>query len=400
MTEDGGAQSAELRRCMADAGLERYADAVIPIASSLQGLPHRELGQRLKTCGVSVLGHRHMLISLLSSPPASSPTEASVGLTVDEDAHRRAVLLPSHHDNGDDGALLSLPLPPHIKAMVAPCERFAGTVALPFYPKEDPRTQTPTVDHSTAGGSRERLRLADGYPGLWRITDGGGTPIYLCDSFLSDAECDDLVRLADPLLLRSRTDGGESRTRTSRSCFLRWSSHPCPSLARKMAALTGKPISHMESPQVCRYDEGQFYGMHFDARDERADFLGGVRTATHGAGQRVCTCLIYLNDVARGGCTRFNRIGLELRPRKGTAAIFFPSFVDGGSDRQTLHEACPAIDRKYVCQLWVRQRELPAEDRDLPAMGHRLLEALYAPRAGPGPAEGGSTWVGPTTEPG
>ena len=93
----------------------------------------------------------------------------------------------------------------------------------------------------------------------------------------------------------------------------------------------------------------------------------------------MCTVLIYLNDVATGGHTRFNRLGIELAPRKGTALVFFPGFLDGGLDSGALHEARPAVDRKYVCQIWIRQHELgQVAETEYVGMGHRLLDALYS----------------------
>ena len=86
---------------------------------------------------------------------------------------------------------------------------------------------------------------------------------------------------------------------------------------------------------------------------------------------------MYLNDVARGGGTRFPRLGITCRPRKGCALIFFPSYIDGGLDPKALHEALPAVDRKYVCQVWVHDQELPLVDEERNAMGHRLLAALH-----------------------
>ena len=80
----------------------------------------------------------------------------------------------------------------------------------------------------------------------------------------------------------------------------------------------------------------------------------GRRFAENG-GQRIVTVLIYLNDVAEGGCTSFPTLKLKIKPKKGMALVFFPSTVDGTLDEAALHAAEPAIDQKYVCQIWIRQ---------------------------------------------
>lgn len=212
--------------------------------------------------------------------------------------------------------------------------------------------------------------------------------------------------------MRSRTDGGVSETRTSQSCHLLKSAGACPALLRRVHALTGKPASHMEDPQVARYEEGQFYGDHYDSVPKEA-----ARAFADEGGNRLCTVLLYLNDVERGGETRFSFLGLQVcggrlggrlhvgtgalnqterdgtspdcrrppcslppqvSPRKGCALVFFPCFLGGSVDPRTLHQAVPAVKRKYVCQVWVRESAVPLESGAAASrIGHRLLEALH-----------------------
>jgi hypothetical protein len=80
----------------------------------------------------------------------------------------------------------------------------------------------------------------------------------------------------------------------------------------------------------------------------------GRRFASNG-GQRTVTVLIYLNDVAQGGATSFPSCHLQVQPRQGMALVFFPASIDGALDRRALHAALPAIDTKYVSQIWIRQ---------------------------------------------
>jgi len=69
------------------------------------------------------------------------------------------------------------------------------------------------------------------------------------------------------------------------------------------------------------------------------------------------TVLVYLNDVHRGGQTQFPAMNLQVAPRKGSALVFFPSTVDGYLDKMALHAALPAVDTKYVSQVWIRQHD-------------------------------------------
>ena len=91
---------------------------------------------------------------------------------------------------------------------------------------------------------------------------------------------------------------------------------------------------------------------HFDAFN--LDEEDGRRFAANG-GQRTVTVLVYLNTVATGGATRFPNLNMQVQPKEGMALVFFPATVDGRLDRQALHAALPAVDTKYVSQIWIRQ---------------------------------------------
>lgn len=103
---------------------------------------------------------------------------------------------------------------------------------------------------------------------------------------------------------------------------------------------------------VGRYLPSQQYFQHFDAFN--LDQEDDRRFAANG-GQRTVTVLIYLNDVERGGETSFPTLHLEIKPVQGMALVFFPATVHGVLDPRVLHAALPAIDPKYVSQVWIRQ---------------------------------------------
>ena len=75
-----------------------------------------------------------------------------------------------------------------------------------------------------------------------------------------------------------------------------------------------------------RYRNDEFYKPHYDAFDTASQ--DGRRFAQNG-GQRVCTVLVYLNDVPNGGETSFAKLGLRVRPRRGVALVFFPASLAG-----------------------------------------------------------------------
>jgi prolyl 4-hydroxylase len=342
---------------LAEPALTKYVDALCEHAEALiAGTDDREaMHAQLRSCGVRVIGHRHRAAAVMGKLKTELHTRSA-------DA-----VVPSASSVAPASAMSMSGLTT-LGLMISRCEKHTGP--LPF-------VVTPSLRKKLNDNSGMHLHIHEDYPGLCKISVT--PPIYLCEHFATDAECDALVRCADPLLLRSMTDSGVSQVRTSRSTHLCKETPPCPSLLAKVQALTRKPISHMEVPQVARYECGQFYRMHYDSTD--AESSG--RMSDEPGGPRACTVLIYCNDVAVGGGTRFNMLGLQLQPRKGTALVFFPTFTDGTIDTDTLHEALPADETKFVCQIWVRQHELPHWPDERNSMGHRLLAALQPPPPAP-----------------
>eukprot|EP00929_Paragymnodinium_shiwhaense_P051692 TRINITY_DN25970_c0_g1_i2.p1 TRINITY_DN25970_c0_g1~~TRINITY_DN25970_c0_g1_i2.p1 ORF type:complete len:125 (+),score=15.96 TRINITY_DN25970_c0_g1_i2:67-441(+) len=116
-------------------------------------------------------------------------------------------------------------------------------------------------------------------------------------------------------------------------------------------ALTG------EYPQVAWYRPGQRFSLHEDAfpmsQVARSDY------------QRLATVLLYLNDVEKGGMTTFPDLGVSVQPQQGAALVFFPAYADGQPDPRTRHAAEPAIDDKWVAQVWVGG--CPKRGEDAPA---------------------------------
>lgn len=167
-----------------------------------------------------------------------------------------------------------------------------------------------------------------------------------------------LQELGSPGLKRSIVvDGSEGKTsaptRTSESTFLKKTSTTW--LAAKITALTGKPDSTQEPAQVCRYLDGQRYASHYDAFDLTNE---PGRACARTGGQRVATVLVYLNTVEDGaGGTDFPKVKKRFFPKRGTALVFFPCTLDGKLDTQALHSGMEAKSEKWVCQVWVRQRD-------------------------------------------
>ncbi|GMH78767.1 hypothetical protein TL16_g07926 [Triparma laevis f. inornata] len=250
------------------------------------------------------------------------------------------------------------------------------------------------------------LPLNLNYPNLELITSSTSSPpsppLYYCHNFLSSLECDALIQAGleggfhpspvvgdepevegDVSALRAKPK--ISNARTSTTIYL--DREDVPSIIKKVTELTTVQPFQCELPQVAQYLPSQKYDAHFDAFDTST--ANGQAFCQNG-GQRICTVLIYLNDVGRGGRTSFPHAvwredltqpgsnmldggsftrgsrGVSVTPRKGGAVIFFPSHntsdANGNSlglmlDPLALHRAEDAVDVKYVSQVWIRAGE-------------------------------------------
>lgn len=173
-------------------------------------------------------------------------------------------------------------------------------------------------------------------------------PIYVVDDFLSQKECEYIIKISEPYVRKSRVvdketgTGVEHPSRTSESYYhgydIKW-------LVSRVQRITGVSKKNQEPTQVARYTNGQFYQQHLDSL-----------TVPDYAGNRIATVLVYLNDVSKGGATFFNDLDLRVQPKRGSCVIFFPSKVDETADPRHLHTAENAEDIKWVTQVWVRSK--------------------------------------------
>lgn len=211
------------------------------------------------------------------------------------------------------------------------------------------------------------------YPGLRLVHTS--PPIFAVDQFLTPLECDFLIHVASdsfgPAPVVGKGSGEISPSRTSSTCYL--AREDVPDYMRKVSWLTGKPIEHCELPQVGRYLPSQQYLQHYDAFDLSNE--DGRRFCSNG-GQRTVTVLVYLNHVEQGGGTFFPALNLQIQPRQGMAIVFFPATIDGYLDKMALHAALPAIDPKFVSQVWIRQGEYKGQP------SKRLLQTMGMPLDG------------------
>ena len=185
--------------------------------------------------------------------------------------------------------------------------------------------------------------------------------VLVFDGLLTAQECDELIALAQTRMEPSTVIDDQNGTavphadRTSAGAsFQRGEFELLATLEARIAALLNWPVENGEGLQVLRYAPGSEYKAHFDYFDPAKP--GSAEHLAQG-GQRVGTLIIYLCDVEAGGSTRFPSLGLEVRPRQGSAVFFADVDATGDIDPRTLHAGTPVISgTKVIATKWLRER--------------------------------------------
>lgn len=211
------------------------------------------------------------------------------------------------------------------------------------------------IDHKAVSGPRI-TRLDSGLKAQQLLSDK--LQLFTLDHFMSDEECDDIVELIRQNL-RPSTVTIESPTdkyfRTSSTCDLSLLKDKTVSkLDEKIAKTLGIRLPYSEGIQGQHYEVGQEFKKHTDyfepGTDEYVQFAGD-------RGNRTWTFMVYLNDVPKGGGTKFYNIDHVFQPRKGMAVIWNNLYPDGFPNYDTLHAGLPVVEgHKDIITKWFREK--------------------------------------------
>ncbi|XP_066301443.1 prolyl 4-hydroxylase subunit alpha-1-like [Branchiostoma lanceolatum] len=111
---------------------------------------------------------------------------------------------------------------------------------------------------------------------------------------------------------------------------------------RRVATATGLKPENGGKFQITSYAQGIGYKSHTDcvvgSRDKR---------------DRFATILVYLQDVPKGGETKFTELGIAVTPTKGMAIVWNNMTHDGSCDPTSLHDASKVRKgHKFIIQRW------------------------------------------------
>lgn len=189
-----------------------------------------------------------------------------------------------------------------------------------------------------------------------------GPAIFVIEGFLPHAVCDWLKDRAEavtePALVYDPATGEgrrESvRTNAAAQFTLEQMDVVLAVVRERIARAAGLPVPGLEWTQVLHYAVGQTFDWHVDWLDPA---LPGYAADLAARGQRIATCLVFLNDDFEGGETAFEAGGLRHRGRKGDALLWANTLPDGSVDRRTRHAGLPPTSgEKWVLSQWLRGR--------------------------------------------
>ncbi len=188
--------------------------------------------------------------------------------------------------------------------------------------------------------------------------------IHAVEQLVPAPICDWLVELSRPRLERALVQDprtgltimGKTRTNQVASFTLRDTSLIHLLIQARIAAAAPTLPRMLEAFAVLHYAVGEQASEHFDYLDpDNASYAATI--AAHG--QRVATCLLYLNDDYEAGETVFPALGIKHRGRKGDALIFRSVDASAVPDPRTLHAGRPPTrGEKWVLSQFIRDRPM------------------------------------------
>lgn len=205
-------------------------------------------------------------------------------------------------------------------------------------------------------------------PATWRRPGPQDAPsrsprIYVYPSFISPAVCAWAIGRAKGRVTPARVYDPEApglkvesvRTNSAFEFSLVDMDVVMAMLRHRIAAVVGVAEVALEPPQILHYHPGQKFERHYDFLDPA---LPGHAPDIAAHGQRIVTCLIYLNDGFEGGETEFPLLDQRHRPTAGGALCFVNVQPTGAPDRRTLHAGLPPTSgEKWLLSQWIRDRK-------------------------------------------
>jgi prolyl 4-hydroxylase len=183
--------------------------------------------------------------------------------------------------------------------------------------------------------------------------------------FLPLALCKYLIEQSRPRLIRAQVFDARAgglktdpmRTNTGAAYSLIDTDLVMQLVRARIARATGVARDALEPTEVLHYFKSETYRPHVDFfHPSLPNYAEEMRLR----GQRIRTCLVYLNSGYVGGETEFPKLSIKFRGEVGEALVFDNVGADGAGLMQTVHAGLPpASGEKWLLSQWIRDRAQP-----------------------------------------
>tara|TARA_B100000902_G_scaffold398017_1_gene463474 strand:+ start:200 stop:925 length:726 start_codon:yes stop_codon:yes gene_type:complete len=178
------------------------------------------------------------------------------------------------------------------------------------------------------------------------------------EDFLKEKEINFILNSCKKFKKSKILDSENNNYRTSETCLLPNSIYNKYPIIINIKKRIGRFLNinwlNIEHLQIVKYDKGQEYKHHFDCFIPNTERY--YKENLHG-GQRIYTCLIYLNNDFTGGETYFVNTNIKITPKKGKA-IFWrnTNSQDNFPNMLSCHCGKPVkTGTKYACNFFIRK---------------------------------------------
>ena len=180
--------------------------------------------------------------------------------------------------------------------------------------------------------------------------------LFIRRDFLSAEECVELIDRIDAKRRPSTIadDNGDGYFRTSETCDLDHADPFVAAINARLDAFAGIATAHGEPIQGQRYSVGQEFKAHTDYFDPKGAAFARYCAV---AGNRTWTLLVYLDQPAAGGATRFTKIGKTVQPETGKLLAWNNRLSPGQPNPASIHHGMKVRSGvKHVITKWYRER--------------------------------------------
>ena len=176
------------------------------------------------------------------------------------------------------------------------------------------------------------------------------------DNFIDSESCKKIIALGEAGMQKATTLGEDKEGyRIADTMFF----DPNEKLLKRIREVIAKrinlPIDNQEHMSIIRYKDTEkgVFQAHYDCFAPTESYF---EDALKQGGQRVKTCLIYLNEGFEGGQTEFPNMDLRITPKAGKLVIWDNVDKSGNVIPEALHAGLEVTKgTKYLLSIWVRE---------------------------------------------